>query len=62
LKDCERSLCWTVMVDHFGADVPNFPLPDWIHLGATGVRLFSRFERLFHHGPSLRRGPGPDGG
>ena len=30
----------TVMVDHFGADVPNFPLPDWIHLGATGVRLF----------------------
>src|SRR5260370_30445159 len=30
----------TVMVDHFGADVPNFPLPDWIHLGAIGVRLF----------------------
>src|ERR1700739_2240487 len=30
----------TVMVDHFSADVPNFPLPDWIHLGATGVRLF----------------------
>ena len=29
----------TVMVDHFSADVPNFPLPDWIHLGATGVRL-----------------------
>src|SRR5690242_17731214 len=28
------------MVDHFSADVPNFPLPDWIHLGATGVRLF----------------------
>jgi len=30
----------TVMVDHFSADVPNFPLPDWIHLGASGVRLF----------------------
>ena len=30
----------TVMVDHFSADVPNFPLPDWIHLGAAGVRLF----------------------
>ena len=30
----------TVMIDHFSADVPNFPLPDWIHLGATGVRLF----------------------
>lgn len=30
----------TVMVDHFSSDVPNFPLPDWIHLGATGVRLF----------------------
>src|SRR5947209_19158274 len=30
----------TVMVDHFSADVPNFPLPDWIRLGATGVRLF----------------------
>src|SRR5215467_4274801 len=30
----------TVMVDHFSADVPNFPLPDWIRLGASGVRLF----------------------
>lgn len=30
----------TVMADHFSADVPNFPLPDWIHIGATGVRLF----------------------
>src|SRR5262249_24862247 len=30
----------TVMVDHFSADVPNFPLPDWIRLGAAGVRLF----------------------
>ena len=30
----------TVMVDHFSADVPNFPLPDWIRLGATGVGLF----------------------
>src|SRR5437588_13041880 len=27
----------TVMVDHFSADVPNFPLPDWILLGATAV-------------------------
>lgn len=30
----------TVMIDHFSADVPNFPLPDWIRLGASGVRLF----------------------
>src|SRR5438132_12789145 len=30
----------TVMVDHFGADVPNFPLLDRIHLGVTCVRLF----------------------
>jgi peptidoglycan/LPS O-acetylase OafA/YrhL len=30
----------TVMVDHFSNDVPNFPLPDWIRLGAAGVRLF----------------------
>src|ERR1700730_3469297 len=30
----------TVMVDHFSADVPNFPVADWIHLGATGYRLF----------------------
>ncbi len=30
----------TVMLDHFSADVPNFPLPDWIRLGASGVRLF----------------------
>lgn len=30
----------TVMVDHFSADVPNFPFPDWIRLGASGVRLF----------------------
>src|SRR5438477_5826991 len=30
----------TVMVDHFSSDVPNFPLPDWIRLGASGVRLF----------------------
>src|SRR6266403_1491369 len=29
-----------VMVDHFSADVPNFPLPDWIRLGGSGVRLF----------------------
>ncbi len=30
----------TVMLDHFGADIPDFPLPDSVHLGATGVRLF----------------------
>src|SRR6266446_5440775 len=30
----------TVMIDHFSDGVPNFPLPDCIHLGATGVRLF----------------------
>src|SRR5437762_14066811 len=37
----------TVMVDHFGADVPNFPLPDWIHLGATGVPLFLAVSGYF---------------
>src|SRR3979490_114701 len=44
----------TVMVDHFGADVPNFPLPDWIHLGATGVRLFLVLSGYFITA-SLRR-------
>jgi peptidoglycan/LPS O-acetylase OafA/YrhL len=31
----------TVMVDHFGADVPNFPLPDWIHWARPGCGFFS---------------------
>src|SRR5215472_5262253 len=44
----------TVMVDHFTADVPNFPLPDWIHLGATGVRLFLVLSGYFITA-SLRR-------
>jgi peptidoglycan/LPS O-acetylase OafA/YrhL len=44
----------TVMVDHFSADVPNFPLPDWIHLGATGVRLFLVLSGYFITS-SLRR-------
>src|SRR6266404_8046647 len=44
----------TVMVDHFSADVPNFPLPDWIHLGATGVRLFLVLSGYFINA-SLRR-------
>src|SRR5437763_535 len=44
----------TVMVDHFDADVPNFPLPDWIHLGATGVRLFLVLSGYFITA-SLRR-------
>jgi len=44
----------TVMVDHFSADVPNFPLPDWIHLGATGVRLFLVLSGYFITA-SLRR-------
>src|SRR5207248_10025301 len=44
----------TVMVDHFTADVPNFPLPDWIHLGATGVRLFLVMSGYFIT-TSLRR-------
>ncbi len=44
----------TVMVDHFSADVPNFPLPDWIHLGATGVRLFLVMSGYFITA-SLRR-------
>src|SRR5438552_18135337 len=37
----------TVMVDHFSADVPNFPLPDRIHLRATGLRLFLVFSGYF---------------
>src|SRR6184192_4051405 len=44
----------TVMVDHFSADVPNFPLPDWIHLGAAGVRLFLVLSGYFITA-SLRR-------
>jgi peptidoglycan/LPS O-acetylase OafA/YrhL len=44
----------TVMIDHFSADVPNFPLPDWIHLGATGVRLFLVLSGYFITS-SLRR-------
>src|ERR1700730_4777860 len=44
----------TVMVDHFSAEVPNFPLPDWIHLGATGVRLFLVLSGYFITA-SLRR-------
>src|SRR6184192_185042 len=47
----------TVMVDHFGADVPNFPLPDWIHLGATGVRFFLVLSGYFITA-SLRRARG----
>src|SRR5207302_403884 len=44
----------TVMVDHFSADVPNFPLPDKIRLGATGVRLFLVLSGYFITA-SLRR-------
>lgn len=47
----------TVLVDHFSADVPNFPLPDWIHLGATGVRLFLVLSGYFITA-SLRRARG----
>ncbi len=47
----------TVMIDHFGADVPNFPLPDCIHLGATGVRLFLVLSGYFITA-SLRRARG----
>ena len=43
-----------VMSDHFAADVPNFPLPDWIHLGTTGVRLFLVLSGYFITA-SLRR-------
>jgi peptidoglycan/LPS O-acetylase OafA/YrhL len=44
----------TVMVDHFSTDIPNFPLPDWIHLGAAGVRLFLVLSGYFITA-SLRR-------
>lgn len=44
----------TIIVDHFSADVPNFPLPDWIHLGATGVRFFLVLSGYFITA-SLRR-------
>src|ERR1700747_545788 len=44
----------TVMADHFSADIPNFPLPDAIHLGATGVRLFLVLSGYFITA-SLRR-------
>ena len=53
--DGSRALAvMTVMIDHFSADVPNFPLPDWIHLGATGVRLFLVLSGYFITA-SLRR-------
>jgi peptidoglycan/LPS O-acetylase OafA/YrhL len=37
----------SVLFDHFGAKIPNFPLPDAIHLGATGVRLFLVLSGFF---------------
>src|ERR1051326_5192887 len=43
-----------VMIDHFTADVPNFPLPDSIRMGATGVRLFLVLSGYFITA-SLRR-------
>src|SRR5438874_3535401 len=47
----------TVMIDHFSDGVPNFPLPDCIHLGATGVRLFLVLSGYFITA-SLRRARG----
>jgi peptidoglycan/LPS O-acetylase OafA/YrhL len=44
----------TVMIDHFSTDVPNFPLPDWIHLGASGVRLFLVLSGYFITASLLR--------
>lgn len=43
-----------VMLDHFGADIPDFPLPDCVHLGTTGVRLFLVLSGYFITA-SLRR-------
>ena len=44
----------TVMVDHFSAGVPDFPLPDSLHLGAISVRLFLVLSGYFITA-SLRR-------
>jgi len=43
-----------VILDHFGADIPDFPLPDFVHLGTTGVRLFLVLSGFFITA-SLRR-------
>jgi peptidoglycan/LPS O-acetylase OafA/YrhL len=44
----------TVVVDHFAADIRNFPLPDWIHLGPIGVRLFLVLSGYFITGSLMR--------
>jgi peptidoglycan/LPS O-acetylase OafA/YrhL len=44
----------TVMGDHFAAEIPNFPVPDWVHLGPIGVRLFLVLSGYFITA-SLRR-------
>ena len=44
----------TVTSDHFAAAIPNFPLPDSIHLGPTAVRLFLVLSGYFITA-SLRR-------
>jgi peptidoglycan/LPS O-acetylase OafA/YrhL len=44
----------TVVVDHFGAAIRNFPLPDSVHLGPVAVRLFLVLSGYFITGSLAR--------
>src|SRR6266446_4262620 len=47
-SDGSRALAvLTIMIDHFSDGVPNFPLPDCIHLEATGVRPFPALRAYY---------------